>query len=137
MSIAKNCTIIWLGNISIGNNCRIDSFCKLIVPEEHLTIGAFVHIAPSISLVARGGIEIGDYVGLSHQVAVYSVNDDYSGEVMIGPCVDAAPSNPTIAPVRIGRHCVVGASSVVFLGCNIGEGRIKGAMTLVNRPLGS
>ena len=133
--IAKNSTIVGLGNISIGHNSRIDSFCKIIVPEGRLTIGAFVHIAPSVLLVARGGIEIGDYAGLSHQVAVYSVNDDYSGEAMIGPCVDAALTNPTIAPVRIGRHCVVGASSVVFPGCDIGEGSITGAMTLVNRPL--
>jgi len=30
VSIAKNCTIIGLSNISIGNNVRIDGYCSII-----------------------------------------------------------------------------------------------------------
>lgn len=48
--------------MEIGNDVRIDDFCIL---SGNIPIGNFVHIACYTSLIGRGGIWIGDYVGIS------------------------------------------------------------------------
>ena len=53
--IARNCTIIGLENITIGDNVRIDGFTSLIAPNGRIRIGSYVHIATArTSRRARG-----------------------------------------------------------------------------------
>ena len=45
ISIAKNCTIIGLGNISIGDNVRIDGYTTIVASGNgFLNLGSFIHI---------------------------------------------------------------------------------------------
>lgn len=117
--------------IEIGDNSRIDDFCVI---SGRIKIGAFVHIAP-YCLVAGGieGITLEDFSGLAYHVLVFSQSDDYSGRTLTNPTVDKKFKKETKAPVRIGRHVIIGAGSIVFPGVTLAEGCSVGAMTLIHK----
>ena len=80
-------------------------------------------------------IELDDFVGLSQGVRLLSSTDDFNCAHMTGPTIPGRFKAIQSAPLRIGRHVVVGAGSVILPGCSIGEGTTVGALSLVNRPL--
>jgi dTDP-4-amino-4,6-dideoxy-D-glucose acyltransferase len=120
-------------NISIGDHSRIDDFCVLSAGEGGIEIGRYVHIAINVSLIGKGKITVSDFAGISSRAAVYSSNDDFSGEYLTGPTIDSKFTNMTNAPVYIGKHVVIGTGSIVLPGINIGEGVSVGALSLVNK----
>lgn len=117
--------------IKLGDHSRIDDFC---VVSGHVTIGKYVHIAP-FCLVAGGenGVTMADFSGLAYGVQVFSQSDDYSGRTLTNPTVSSEFKNERKAEVRIGRHVIIGAGSMVFPGVDLAEGCSIGAMTLVNK----
>lgn len=121
------------GKISIGDFTRIDDFCVISAGEEGIEIGSHVHIAVYVSIIGKSRIKVSDFAGLSSRVAVYSSNDDYSGEYLTGPTIDSKYTNITNASVYIGRHVVVGSGSIVLPGVTIGDGACVGALSLINR----
>ena len=133
--IATNCTIIGPQNIAIGSRVRIDAFTTIIVDAGYCRIGSNVHIAGGVLLVCRGGIEIGEFAGLSNGSRVYSANDDYDGSHLTGPTVPVQFTGVTIARVAIGKHCVIGAGTTILPGVSIGLGSVVGAMSLVRKDL--
>jgi len=134
--VAKNCTIIGVKNIKIDDNVRIDGYCTITAPDPGwLRIGSFVHIGGYCLLVAGSGIEMHEYSGLSQGVKIYSRSDDYSGEHMTNPTVPEKYTCVKKGPVYIGRHCIVGASTVILPGVSIGEGSAIGAQSLVRKSV--
>jgi len=124
------------GNIFVGHHVRIDDFCLITAGDDQpVTIGDWVHLAAFSALFGRGGISVDDFAGLSSRVSVYSTNDDYSGEHMTNPTIPDEYTGVVTAPVRIGRHVVVGASSVILPGVTIPEGCAVGALSLVRETL--
>ncbi|MBI2315612.1 MAG: acyltransferase [Betaproteobacteria bacterium] len=121
--------------IEIGDRARIDDFCILSAGAGGIRIGRHVHIGTYASLIGREAITLEDFSGLSGRVSVYSSSDDYSGEWLTNPTVPAELRNPTHAPVRIGRHAIIGCGAVILPGVTIGEGAAVGALTLVTRDL--
>lgn len=117
--------------IELGDFSRIDDFCVI---SGNVTIGKYVHIAP-FCLVAGGekGVIMDDFSGLAYGVQVFSQSDDYSGRTLTNPTVDTKFKNERKATVRIGRHVIIGARSIVFPGVDLAEGCSVGAMTLVNK----
>ena len=78
---------------SIGDNSRIDDFAIL---KGHITIGKYVHISSFDYLASVGGlISIGNYTGISANVSIYSVTDDYIGNYMTNPTVKTKFRNIT------------------------------------------
>lgn len=132
--ISRDCTIIGLHNICIGDDVRIDSKTAIIATGE-CRLGSFIHIGGFCHIVTRGGFEMGDFSGLSQRVSIYTASDDYSGRHMTNPTVPESLTGCTVLPVRIGRHAIVGANSVVLPGAHLGEGVAMGAMSLATRPL--
>ena len=120
-------------NIRIGDHTRIDDFCVLSAGEGGIEIGRNVHIAVYTSLIGKGRITLCDFANISSRVAIYSSNDDYSGEWMTNPTVNEAFTNVSHADVTIGRHVIIGSGSVVLPGVEIGEGAAIGSLSLVNR----
>ncbi|MGL4402406.1 MAG: acyltransferase, partial [Fusobacteriaceae bacterium] len=116
--------------ISIGNNVRIDDFCIL---SGDIIIGNYVHIAAYAALYGGAGIEIQDFVGISARGIIYSQSDDYSGEAMSNPMIPEKYKKITSKKVKIGKHVLVGAASVVLPGVDIKEGSAVGSMSLVTR----
>jgi galactoside O-acetyltransferase len=66
-------------------------------------------------------------------VSLYSSSDDYTGVHLTNPTVPPAYTGVKHADVRLGRHAIVGAGSVILPGVILGEGVAIGALSLVNR----
>lgn len=134
--IAKNCTIIGLANIDIGDHTRIDGYSTLIADGQgSIRIGAHVHVGSHGFLSGAAGIVLADFCGLSQGVRIYSRTDDYSGEYLTNPTVPRQFTGGSSGTVTLLRHVIVGSGSVILPGVTIGEGASVGALSLVNRSL--
>lgn len=117
--------------IEIGDNSRIDDFCVL---SGSITIGRHVHLAV-FNNIAGGepGIKFEDFSGLAYGCHLFSQSDDYSGKSMTNPTVSDNFKNETKKPICIGKHCIVGAGSVIVPGVILGEGTAVGSLSLVTK----
>lgn len=120
-------------NIKIGNNVRIDDFCVLSAGIGGIEIGSHIHIAVYSSLIGAGKIILDDFCNISSKVAIYSSNDDYSGQFMTNPTVPCQYTNVTSSDVIIGKHVIVGSGSVILPGVTLEIGVAVGALSLVNK----
>lgn len=134
VKIHERASIYGLENISIGNNVRIDDF-TVIIATGPLDVGSYVHIPNFCFLGSRYGIALDDFVTLAPGVKVFSSADDYSGEKMTNPTVPRGFTGGKQGRVQLGRHVIIGASSVILPGCTIGEGAAIGACSLVKNDL--
>ncbi len=134
--IAKNCTIIGLENITIGDNVRIDAFCSIIADKQGwVTLGSFIHIGGYCLLSAGDGIRMDDFSGLSQGVHIYSRTDDYTGKFLTNPTVPEQYTGITGGTVTLGRHAIIGSTSVILPKLTIGDGSSVGALSLVTKSL--
>ena len=131
----RTANIVGPGNLTIGSHVRIDGFTTLACAGAPCAIGDHVHVSSYVALLGGGGFTLGDFSGLSAGTRVFTANDDYSGDHLTGPTVPATWTSVHNARVTVGRHCVIGANSVVLPGVTIGEGAATGALTLVRSDL--
>ena len=118
--------------ISVGNSVIIDDFV-LIMGGKKTSIGDFVHIG-SFTLINGGGeFLMEDFSGLSGGVKVYTGNEDYSGGCLTNPTVPFPYRKPIRSFVKIKKHAIVGANSIILPGVIIGEGSVVGANSLVTK----
>lgn len=129
--ISDKASIYNMDQIEIGDNSRIDDFC---VVSGKVKIGRNVHVAVFCN-VAGGteGVTLEDFSGLAYGCHVFSQSDDYSGLSMTNPTVPAQYKKETKRAVSIGRHCIVGAKSLVFPGVRMAEGCSLGAMSMLTK----
>ena len=126
--ISHKASIYGASNISIGDNVRIDDFCIL---SGHIELGSFIHIAAYTALYGGDeGIFISD---LSSRICVYSVSYDYSGGTLTNPMVPDNYKNIESKPVYIGKHAIIGSTSIVLPGVRIAEGSSFGSFSFINR----
>ncbi len=135
VDVAKNCTIIGLENISIGNNVRIDGFTTITAHGGSLTLGDYIHIGGYCFIAAGAGITMKDFSGLSQGVKLYSKSDDYSGLSMTNPTVPAEFTGVKSGPIELEEHVIIGSGSIVLPGVTIGKCSAVGALSLVTRYL--
>lgn len=133
VQISDKASLYGASRISLGDHVRIDDFAVLSAGVGGISIGRNVHVAVYSSLMGAGEIVIDDFAGLSSRVAVYSSNDDYSGEFMTNPTIPAQFTNVTSGKVEIQRHAIVGCGAVILPNVTIGVGASVGAMALVMR----
>ena len=137
--VGKNCLLsdkasyYNCNNIIIGNNVRIDDFCVLSAGIGGIEIGSHIHIAVYSSLIGAGKIVLKDFCNISSKVAIYSSNDDYSGQFMTNPTVPSRYTNVMSSDVIIGKHVIVGSGSVILPGVTLETGVAVGALSLVNK----
>ncbi len=129
--LSRKASLYGASRITLGDHARIDDFCVLSAGAGGIAIGRHVHIAVFCGLLGQGRIELGDYAGLSSRVTIYSSNDDYSGEFMSNPTVPGEFTHVESAAVRLGRHVIVGAGSVILPGCTLHEGSGVGSLSLI------
>lgn len=123
-------------NMSIGDHSRIDDQAMLTAgPEGSIDIGHHVYIGPACIIESPLRATFGDFSTLAGRVTIYGASDDYLGSTLTNPTVPPELRGLQNSPIRIGRHAIVGAHSVVLPGGDVGEGVAVGAMSLVNRPL--
>lgn len=119
--------------ITLGESVRIDDFCILSAGDGGIVVGKYVHIACYSSLIGKETIKLGDFAGISSRVSIYSSSDDYSGEVLTNPTVPEEFTRIDNRPVFVGRHCIIGAGSVILPGVTIGDGAAIGALSLISK----
>lgn len=129
--ISDKASIYGANRIYIGSNVRIDDFSVLSAGEGGIVLGNYIHIAVYSSLIGAGKITLADFCNISSRVAIYSSNDDYSGEYMTNPMVPIEYTNVTHADVTLGKHVIIGCGSVVLPGITLHEGVAIGALSLV------
>lgn len=131
VKISDKASLYNTDQIEIGDNSRIDDFCVI---SGRISIGRHVHIAP-LCLVAGGseGIVFEDFSGLAYHVQIFSQSDDYSGASLTNPTVPGKYKLEKKAAVRLGRHVIIGAGSIVFPGVDIADGCSVGALSLVHK----
>lgn len=131
--ISRFATFYSPSQISIGDNCRIDDFCRI---SGNVSLGRNVHIATHCSVSASDSfIQLGDFAGLASGCHLIASSDDYSGEWLTNPTVPQEFVAITRGPIQLGRHVILGAASVVLPSVSIGDGSSSGAMTLFNRSV--
>lgn len=118
--------------ISIGDSVIIDDFVFL-AGGARTTIGSFVHIATGSAITGGGEFVMEDFAGLSGGVRIYTGNEDYLGGSLTNPAVPAPYRQPIRSAVRIGRHAIIGANTVVLPGIVVGDGVAVGANSLVTK----
>jgi len=131
IKISDKTTFYYPHQIEIGDNTRIDDFCVI---SGNIVIGKYVHIAP-FCLIAGGekGITLGDFCGVSYASQIFTQSDDYTGQFMVSPLIPEKFKREYKAPVKLDKHVIIGANSIVFPGVHIEEGCSIGAMSLVNK----
>ena len=117
--------------IVIGDNSRIDDFCILSAGTGGITIGKYVHIACYCSLMGQGAITLEDFTGISGRVAIYSSNDDYSGEYLTNPTVPEMYKNVSHGKVLLRKHAIVGTGAIILPNVKIDTGAVVAALALV------
>jgi acetyltransferase-like isoleucine patch superfamily enzyme len=124
------------GKIRIGNRVRIDAFAILAAGPDGIEIGSNVHVASMALLQGGGGkITLSDFSGLAAKVCLWTATDDYSGGTLTNPTVPSAYKQQQEGPIRLGRHVIIGTSSVVLPGVTLGDGASVGALSLVMRDV--
>lgn len=131
LKISRYACFYGASEMVLGDCVRIDDFCIL---SGHIEMGNFIHIA-AYSAVYGGdkGVYIDDFVNISSRVSIYAVNDDYSGETMTNPTIPDKYKHVQREKIRIGRHSIVGSTSVILPGVDIAEGSAFGSFSLINR----
>lgn len=129
VKISDRASIYNADQIEIGDYSRIDDFCVI---SGKVKIGRNVHITPQC-LIAGGelGLVIEDFVALAYGVKVFTQSDDYSGLTMTNSTVPKKFKNEIMLPVKVGRHSIIGAGSIILPGVEIGDGNSIGANSLV------
>jgi dTDP-4-amino-4,6-dideoxy-D-glucose acyltransferase len=118
------------GDVTVDPSSRVDDFCVL---SGHIIIGRYVHLSCHASII--GDVVMEDFSGLSGGVRVYAKSDDYSGEWMTNPTVPSHLTNVHSEPVRICKHAIIGANSVILPGVTIGEGAAVGANSVIRKDV--
>ncbi|WPP47388.1 acyltransferase [Pseudomonas sp. AN-1] len=117
--------------IEIGDNSRIDDFCVI---SGKIKIGSYCHITP-MCLIAGGepGVFLSDFCTLAYGVKVFSQSDDYSGETLTNSLIPKKYKSEKFSSIKLEKHVIIGAGSIIFPGVTLAEGCSVGAMSLVNK----
>jgi acetyltransferase-like isoleucine patch superfamily enzyme len=115
--------------MSIGHRSRIDDFTAISGAVE---LGNNVFIAVHSSITASiDKIIFGDFATVAFNCQIFSSSDDYSGVSLTNPTVPPEYKEIWNSAIEVGRHSIIGASSVIFPGCNIATGCAIGAGSVV------
>ena len=122
--------------VSLGSNVRIDAFVVLSAGAGGIAIGDYVHIGAHGFLAGAAPIQIGNFIGISGRVSIYSSTDEYSGEGIVGPAIPDDFRQVTNAPVTVKKLSAIGAGSVLLPGVTLAEGAGVAALSLVKDDVG-
>jgi dTDP-4-amino-4,6-dideoxy-D-glucose acyltransferase len=128
--LSKNTRLYNPEKTTIGNNVRIDDFCVI---TGRVDIGNFVHIAAFCLLSGKNGIKIGNFVGISGRVSLYTNNEDYvSGKGISTAAVPEKFQFTKGGTIILEDHALIGTHSVILPLAHLKKGTVIGALSLVN-----
>jgi acetyltransferase-like isoleucine patch superfamily enzyme len=134
--IGKTVRIRYPELVEIGDNVIIDDFSYI---STSLKIDDFVHIAAGAKIIGGRNcrVSFGSFSGLAPNVVLAAGSDDYVGGLAT-PLIDSKfKGDVEYGNIEIGKHCIVGANSVVLPNVVMHEGSALGALSLANVDLES
>ncbi|HSH46059.1 MAG TPA: DapH/DapD/GlmU-related protein, partial [Longimicrobiales bacterium] len=108
-----------------GSNLRVLAGCRFR-SLENLEVGDNVSIGYDNFLQARGGLTIGNNVGLAPGVKIWSTNHDYDD-----PDAPVLEQTHTHKPVSIGDNVFIASNAFILPGTILPEGCIVSAGAVV------
>lgn len=139
--IGKDCKISpWArfynaGNITIGNNVRIDDFTILSAGRQGIYLASNIHIGCHCSLIGDGKIQMDEFSGLSAGVKIYSSTDNFSGEYYCNAVMPLEVRDIKSATVRIKKFSNIAAGCILMPGTVVGENCALGAMSFLKKSI--
>ncbi|MCX6357801.1 MAG: DapH/DapD/GlmU-related protein, partial [Candidatus Aureabacteria bacterium] len=123
------------GEVSIGTDCRIGPFSHLrgvTTLCDGAEIGNFVEVKSSvigIGTKAKHLTYLGDAViGSKANIGAGTITANYDGvakhRTEIGDGAFIGSGTTLVAPVKVGKHAVTGAGSVVLRGRDVPDGAV-------------
>lgn len=124
------------GNVEIGSCCHINTNVRLAAGEvkhgQHglIRIGNYVHVGPGVHVAGRGGVEIGDFVGIMAYVHIYSATGGIENPHDPGQLASMSHTAPADrqfiieAPVVVEDYAVIGMMAKLLPGVRIGKGAV-------------
>jgi galactoside O-acetyltransferase len=76
-----------------------------------------------------------DFSGLSWGCQLFSRSDDFTGRYMTNPTVPPKYTNVSRGTIKLCRHALVGAQTVLLPKVTLGEGVAVGTLSLVSKDL--
>lgn len=119
-------TIECMGNISLGNGCRIGRGSFLTAGEGMLTLADNVAIAPNVNIGAdHGEIEIGSDVAIGPGTVIRAANHRFSDPDLPIMAQGHVPGRVVIEhDVWIGANCVITPNVRICTGAVVGAGAV-------------
>ncbi len=132
--IGKTVRIRYPELVSIGDNCIIDDFTYI---STELNLKGYNHISAGSKIIGGKNsiVNFDMFSTLSPNVIIAAGSDDYQSGIATPLVPNEYKGKVEYGTVSIGRHVILGSSSVVLPNLNIGDGSAIGALSLVNRNL--
>jgi galactoside O-acetyltransferase len=132
--IGKTVRIRYPELVSIGDNCVIDDFTYI---STALELADYVHLSAGAKLIGgtTSKVSIGSFSTTAPNVVLSAGSDDYSGGIATPLVPREFKGKVEVGTIIIGRHCIVGAGSVVLPDVTFHDGAAVGALSLVKKDL--
>jgi acetyltransferase-like isoleucine patch superfamily enzyme len=114
--------------MNCGKNVSIRDRAIIYSPER-LTVADNVSINSGVTILAQGGVSIGEYTMISPGVIIVSVSHNYS---KLGK---EAWDGQTRKPVIIGRDVWIAAGAIILPGVTVGDGAVVAAGSIVTKDV--
>jgi acetyltransferase-like isoleucine patch superfamily enzyme len=111
--------VFWDSHVTVGHGGKFS-------PDAHLTVGSYSMICARITLNTNHRIDIGEYVGIGEDVAIWT-----HGSFL--PILEGFPAD--FGPVTIGHHVWLPARTTVLPNRRIGNNVVVGTNSLINKDL--
>ena len=120
--------------VHLGDNCIIDDFTYI---STALRLAGRGHIAAGCKLIGgrKCTVAMGEFSTLAPNVVLSAGSDDYHSGIATPFVSEEYKGAVEYSDITIGRHCIVGTSTVVLPGVIFGDGASVGALSLVKRNL--
>ncbi|HPF38403.1 MAG TPA: GNAT family N-acetyltransferase [Phycisphaerae bacterium] len=136
-TIIDQYTEIWgASSVSIGSRCHIDTNVRLAAGERrhgqhgYIRIGSHVHLGPGVHIAGRGGVRIGNFVGVMANAHLYSATgvivkpSDPGQLISMSHMAHATHQHIVEGPIEIGEYAMIGMSARLMPNIRIGRGAI-------------
>lgn len=132
--IGKTVRIRYPELVEIGDNVIIDDFTYI---STSLIIHSYVHISSGCKIIGGKGaaVEMHQFSTLAPNVVLSAGSDDYSDGIATPMVPIKYKANVVIGKILIGKHCIIGAGSVVLPNVICKEGSAVGSLSLVKYNL--
>ncbi|MCP4179888.1 MAG: hypothetical protein GY756_19170 [bacterium] len=120
--------------VEIGDNVIIDDFTYI---STQLILHSNVHISSGCKIIGgrNSVVEVKSFSTLAPNVTLAAGSDDYTAGIATPMVPIEYKGNVQIGSIILGKHCIVGANSVVLPDVKFNDGASLGALSLAKEDL--